>query len=309
MKKTTIHRIGSFCLALALSAGLAAVALQVTGNESASAVSVPAKQTMQTGVSVYQNENALVDASNAAEGYVLVKYTGGKSARIKAQITKSGSNTTYTYDVNYNGQYETFPFTEGDGTYAIRIFENVSGNQYAAIYSCEVPVSLRNEFMPFVYSNQYVNFTASSAVVAQANTLLSGVSGDINKISKIFDYVVDNFTYDYDRAATVSSGYLPNVDAVLSAKKGICFDYAAVMTAMLRSQNIPCKLVVGYAGTTYHAWINVYIEGTGWVDKVIYFDGSSWTLMDPTFVSSSKRSDAIMQYVTNTTNYTQKYAY
>ena len=32
------------------------------------------------------------------------------------------------------------------------------------------------------------------------------------------------------------------------------------MTAMLRSQNIPCKLVVGCAGTTYHAWIDVYVE-------------------------------------------------
>ena len=80
------------------------------------------------------------------------------------------------------------------------------------------------------------------------------------------------------------------------------------MSAMLRSQNIPCKLVVGYAGTTYHAWINVYSEETGWVE-VIYFDGTSWTLMDPTFTSSGKRSDSIMKYVTNSANYQQKYAY
>ena len=66
---------------------------------------------------------------------------------------------------------------------------------------------------------------------------------------------------------------------------------------------------MGYAGTTYHAWINVYIEGVGWVDKVIYFDGQNWTLMDPTFVSTGKGSDSIMKYVTTASNYSQKFAY
>ena len=28
----------------------------------------------------------------------------------------------------------------------------------------------------------------------------------------------------------------------MEIKKGICFDYAALMTGMLRSQGIPCKL-------------------------------------------------------------------
>ena len=99
------------------------------------------------------------------------------------------------------------------------------------------------------------------------------------------------------------------VDDILAAKKGICFDYAAVMTAMLRSQNIPCKLVVGYAGTIYHAWIDVYVDGTGWIAGAIRFDGKDWTLMDPTFVSSGKRSPSIMEYVTTDSNYSQKYAY
>ena len=69
-----------------------------------------------------------------------------------------------------------------------------------------------------------------------------------------------NFTYDYDKAATVSSGYLPVVDTVLDSKTGICFDYAAVMASMLRSQNIPTRLEIGYAGDAYHAWISVYVK-------------------------------------------------
>ena len=68
----------------------------------------------------------------------------------------------------------------------------------------------------------------------------------------IYNYVVNNFTYDKQQAATVKSGYLPVLDNVLAAKKGICFDYAGLMTGMLRSLGVPCKLVVGYAGTAYH---------------------------------------------------------
>ena len=95
---------------------------------------------------------------------------------------------------------------------------------------------------------------------------------------------------------------------VLQAKKGICFDYAALMTAMLRSQGIPSKLVVGYAGTTYHAWISVWTEENGWVDGAIFFDGHIWKRMDPTFASSGNRSDEIMDYIEHG-DYIAKYLY
>ncbi len=131
----------------------------------------------------------------------------------------------------------------------------------------------------------------------------------LQKVEKIYDYVVANLTYDKAKASSVQSGYLPVLDSVLASKKGICFDYAALMTGMLRSQGVPCKLVVGYAGTVYHAWINVWTEETGWIDGVIYFDGTAWQRMDPTFASSGGGSDAIMQYIGDGKNYTQKYVY
>ena len=104
-------------------------------------------------------------------------------------------------------------------------------------------------------------------------------------------------------------GYLPVLDTVLAEKKGICFDYAALMAGMLRSQGIPCKLVVGYAGTAYHAWISVWTEASGWVEGAIYFDGTTWQRMDPTFASSGKGSESIMKYIGDGSNYTVKYLY
>ena len=81
------------------------------------------------------------------------------------------------------------------------------------------------------------------------------------------------------------------------------------MVGMLRSQNVPCKLVVGYAGTQYHAWVSVWTAEDGWIDGVIYFDGTTWQRMDPTLASGSNSSQAILQYIGDGSNYTAKYFY
>ena len=301
-KKLSLKRVLCALLAIVLVAGLAVTAL---------AAAIPAKAPAQSGVTVYQNAKAAVDASNLADGYVSVKYTGGKDVRIKVCITKSGTTDYYDYNLNNKGTAETFPLTGGDGEYTIGVYENTTGTKYASAYSCTVTLALTSEFSPYLYPNQYVNFSDSSKVVAKAAELIkaAGAKTDLEKVTAVYHYVVNNISYDYDLAANVASGYLPDVDKVLESGKGICFDYAAVMAAMLRSQNIPCKLVVGFAGKVYHAWINVYIEGVGWVDQLIYFDGKTWSLMDPTFVSSGKNDPAVLKYVGDGTNYSQKYAY
>ena len=305
MKKNWIKRVAGSLAACAIVVGVLGSQTAVAGSVRPS--DLPVKASPVTGVTVYSNDKAVIDASNLAEGYVLVKYTGGKNTRIKVQISKG--STVYTYNLNNTGAQETFPLTEGNGAYTVKVFENTSGSKYALAYSADLQVSLRNDFLPYLYPNQYVNYTAGSTVVNKAAELTAGAASDLEKVNKVYFYVTDTLTYDYDLAANVKSGYVPNVENVLAVKKGICFDYAALMAAMLRSQNVPCKLVIGYAGDVYHAWIDVYVDNTGWVDKMIYFDGTDWTMMDPTFVSTGNHSDAILEYVTDSSNYTQKYAY
>ena len=47
----------------------------------------------------------------------------------------------------------------------------------------------------------------------------------------------------------------------------------------------------------------------GRIDDVIYFDGTKWKRMDPTFASTSNRSKSVMKYIGNGKNYTAKYFY
>ena len=78
------------------------------------------------------------------------------------------------------------------------------------------------------------------------------------------------------------------------------------MATMLRSQNIPTRLEVGYMGEEYHAWISIYIEEIGWINGIIEFDGANWNLMDPTFASTSKTPS---KFITEDSKYLTKYVY
>jgi hypothetical protein len=261
-----------------------------------------------SGKTVKGNDQVTIDASNTADGYIMVKYLEKTDKKLKL-IIKGPSGVAYTYNINKIGSYETFPLSDGNGDYTASVYKNISGTSYSTVYSITTKVTLKDQYAPFLLPNQYVNYTAESQTVKKAAELTAGKVTELDKITSIYNWVVANISYDKQLAASVKSGYLPELDKVLQKKKGICFDYAALMTAMLRSQGIPCKLVIGYSGTAYHAWINAYTNEGGWVDSVIYFDGTSWKLMDPTYASTGRKSDSIMKYIGNGSNYKAKYLY
>lgn len=263
-------------------------------------------QPVASGTAVKSCDKAIIDYSNIQDGYVMVKYTASTTQRLKAQV--KGPTTTYTYNLTA-GKWETFPLSDGNGSYQVIVYENVSGTKYSTVTSVSFQVTLTDEFAPFLRPNQYVDYSVAVNTVAKAAELTAGKTDALSKVQAIYEFVVKNITYDKQLAATVQSGYLPVLDTVLAKKTGICFDYAALMTGMLRSQGVPCKLVVGYAGTAYHAWISVWSDETGWVEGVIYFDGTTWQRMDPTFASSANQSASIMQYIGDGKNYTVKYLY
>lgn len=258
------------------------------------------------GVTVYQNDFASIDASNTSQGYVMVKYNG-TNEKVKLQIT-CPDQSCYTYLISDRGAYDTFPLTAGNGSYALQVLENVAGDTYTVSLTQSINVSIEDEFLPFLYPNQYVNFHTDSKAVSKGSDLAKDTYSDLDVVQNIYNYVIKNISYDTEKAQNVSYGYVPDVDDTLSSKKGICFDYAALMTSMLRSQNIPTKLEVGYSGDAYHAWISTYIDDKGWVDDIIQFDGDTWQIMDPTLAATND-SAAVKKYVGDGSHYVVKYTY
>lgn len=259
-----------------------------------------------SGTSVYGNDTVSIDASNITQGYVMVSYTGS-SENVRLQIT-GPDGTCYTYLILEQNSYATFPLTAGNGDYSIKLLEGTSDDFYVVSLEQTVTVQLENEFLPFLYPNQYVNFTADSKAVAKGSELAKDTWSDLDVIQNIYNYVTETITYDDTKAQNVSYGYLPDIDETLTTKTGICFDYAALMTAMLRSQGIPARLEVGYAGDIYHAWISAYAKEQGWIDNIIEFNGDSWNLMDPTLAAGNDAGE-VQKYTSDQTNYIVKYTY
>lgn len=241
-----------------------------------------------------------LDISNITQGY-LTAVSDSQDQKMNVQLTDE-NGTVYSYFIS-PGESAVIPFSSGSGNYQICCYQQIDGTQYAALFANTLEVSLENEFLPFLYPNQYVNFSPESEASKLALSMVSEDTSDVDALQAIYDYVTENLTYDYDLADTVESGYLPDVDATLESKKGICFDYAALTAAMIRSRDIPCKLQIGYSGTVKHAWVSVYIRSKGWVDKAVEFSGDSWSRMDPTFDSNSDDEETIQQYIRNDDNY------
>lgn len=265
------------------------------------------------GVHVKENEKAIVDYSHTDDGYVMVKWKSEKSSKIiKCLIYGPGVNKqedAWQYDCE-PGQWEVFPLSNGSGKYKLTVYEQLSGDRYATVLTETLNVSITDEFAPFLRPNQYVNYQDNAEkALTKAAELVNKNADVFTNIDAVYHYVVDNFTYDREKAKTVQSGYVPVLNDVMDAQTGICFDYASLMTAMLRSQGYPCKLVVGYAGTAYHAWVSVWSEETGWIDGAIFFDGETWQRMDPTFASSGNNSSAILKYIGDGSHYNARFLY
>lgn len=258
-----------------------------------------------SGTITYGTDSVNIDASNTEEGYVSVDYHGDAD-KVKMQITNP-DQTLYTYTLK-GSDIETFPLSGGNGSYHMDVLEQVSGDLYALAFSQDLDVSIENEFGPFLYPNQYVWYEPGDSVVAFGKKLSEESYSDLEYIQNVYDYVITHITYDEEKAAHVPTDYVPDVNETLASGKGICFDYASLMGVLLRSQGIPTKLVVGYSGTVYHAWISVYIDEIGWVDNIIEFNGKSWTLMDPTLAADND-ARSVQKYTSDGRNYTVKYNY
>ncbi len=260
------------------------------------------------GTLAAKSDNAVIDYSNISLGYIAASYSGS-SGRAKLRIICG--DITYDHDVATGGRVEFFPLSQGSGEYSVQIYEQIEGRSYSPVFSEPVTfsASIKDDVEMYLYPNKYVSFVQGSDCVRKGAELCAGADGTIEKLAAIFGYVTDSITYDFDLAATVKSGYVPEPDTVLKKGKGICFDYAALFAAMARSQGIPTRLVIGYSSEVYHAWNEVYTKETGWISAELLLSRSGYNIVDSTFYAGAADKAAMAEYITNSANYSAVFRY
>lgn len=261
------------------------------------------------GTVTYGNDVTTIDASNLEQGYIMANYTG-TCPKVKLQVIGPDSHTC-TYNLN-TAQFQAIPLTAGDGSYTVTVNENIQGKEYSISYEVSLDVSMDDPFSPYLSPSSYVHYDADTHAVELAAELCETASSDLECVSAIYNYIIENIEYDYDKAGQITSGalssYIADIDATLESGKGICLDYAALMACMLRTQHIPTRLEVGYASLAYHAWVSVYLTDVGWVNGIVEFDGTSWNLMDPTYAANNSEED-VREFIGDGTNYSVRYIY
>ena len=208
-----------------------------------------------------------LDADHVGEGYIQVALLGSTSHRLKLRIA-TGQNQM-TYDLNNEGRFEIFPLQLGEGKYEVSLYENVSGTKYAAAGKVSFNVMLNTPDAPFYYPNQYVYYNKTTEAVAVADQLCEGQAPQ-DAYKTICMYIKDNYTYDFNKAATISASVLPDIPGCYTAGKGICQDLSALTCCMMRTQGIPARLMIGYADGNYHAWVEARMGGLDY-----FFDPSA----------------------------------
>ena len=255
------------------------------------------------GTIVYGNDIVSIDASNTNDGYIIAQYYGSVE-KAKVRLT-TPNDTVYTYVITDSSS--VLPLNGGNGDYTVSVYENVTDNKYRLLFSQELTVSLMDDMDPFLRPNQRVWYDQDSKVVALGKEIAAESVDANDYIQKVYSYITNNFSYDEEKAESVQNGYIPDVDSILESKTGICIDFAALMTALLRSQSIPAKLEVGNVEEDYHAWVSVYFRDAGEVDK-LHFDAEKWGLLDPT-CGISNTAKAVKEFIGDRSRYQVKCSY
>jgi transglutaminase-like putative cysteine protease len=216
------------------------------------------------------------DTTSSAKGILYVTYDGALTKRIKLTIGLKGSTDTYDYDVKTNAKFSV-PLQLGNGEYTVRVLENITGTSYRIIEQKVFNVTVTTPNDMFLTASPIVNYSADMTAIKEYDKILLG---DENKrTTTLYERVVNDYTYDNDKAAAITAGqlagYIPVIDDVYKAKKAICYDYSAMMAGVLRDQGIPTKLVMGYSSEIngYHAWNEIFV-------------GGKWVVVDTTYDSA-----------------------
>lgn len=230
-----------------------------------------------------------IDVSSVNQGYVGA--IAESQSRLKLQVTKDG--TSFNYDLPNDGTPIIAPLNMGNGIYTFAIMQNTSENRYVELFSTTADAQMPTQFEPFIRPNVFCDYTADGPVVQKAHELTAGATNEGDALASIYEWIRDNIVYDRDKAAELAgkSGYVPNPAETLATKKGICFDYASLAAAMMRSLGIPCKIITGYVSPDgiYHAWNMIWIDGS-WKTVAITVDPQTWTRIDLTFAAGGDES-------------------
>ena len=205
-------------------------------------------------------------------------------------------NSRYYYSLMDSD--EVLPLQLGKGKYSVKILEKISGSRYKVLAKEVFNLNKFDEEEAFLVSAQPVVWEEDGQVVKLAKDLTKDLANDKDKVKAIYNYIVKNIKYDYNKIKCLDNNYVPDNIDTLKTLSGICYDYSSLFAAMLRSLDIPTKLIKGYNEeiVSYHAWNEVLIDDD-WVIIDTTYDAAYYQVnRDISMIKSSNEYNKIREY-------------
>ncbi len=209
---------------------------------------------------------------NKAQGVLQINYSGDTSS-IKVMVEHKGEK--YFYDMHDSS--ESFSLQMGNGKYTVALLEKVNGKKYKVL--SKETINFNNTSMDvYLSSIQNIEWDETLNAIKKATELTNDGKTDQEKVQYVYDYIVKNVKYDYPKISQMDGSYIPSVPVTYDSNMGICYDYSSLFAAMLRSIDVPTKLVKGYKSdiASYHAWNQVYVNDK-WITVDTTYDSGLLT--------------------------------
>ncbi len=120
-----------------------------------------------------------------------------------------------------------------------------------------------------------------------AQKVAGSLDNSYDKAAAIESYLRSHYGYTLQLSRTMPRDPLANF--LFERKQGHCEYFASAMAIMLRTLNIPSRVVNGFSGGEFNDLTSQYVirasDAHSWVEA--YFPGSGWVTFDPTPPSAS----------------------
>lgn len=194
---------------------------------------------------------------------------------LSMEITPSNYQTIID---EYGNQYAEFDLSDMPAGTSIPI----ELKYFVKVNEIAFDLSKCEGVMPDVFTQPELHIESNNVqIISLAEELVESRGTVCEQVRAFYDFIGDNLVYSYN-------GGNWGAQAALGEMGADCTEYADLMIALNRASGIPARYYEGlyFAGEkvdpearTEHAWLDVYLPGTG------------WTAMDPTLGRSSQNRD------------------
>lgn len=116
----------------------------------------------------------------------------------------------------------------------------------------------------FVLPSDYVNYDHDS-VYNISNTLTFRLTNQVSKSKVLYDWIIENYIY----SETLIDNKIMNVLELTNQTRANSIELCLLYTGLLRSVDIPARIVRGISLDTTEYWVEAYINGRWYVSDIV----------------------------------------